>query len=63
MIQGTFLHARQAQAQRDAGIIFHEERAADAVKGDNSHTGIWILLLVVAAILLIAVYALRAGGS
>jgi len=53
----------QAQAQRDAGIVFHEERAADAVKGDNSRTGIWILLLVIAAILLIAMYALRAGGS
>ena len=55
--------SREAQAQRDAGIVYHEQRAADTVKGTHSRTVIWIFLLVAAAILLLAIYALHSGGS
>jgi len=55
--------SREAQAQRDAGVVYHEQRAADTVKGTHSRTVIWILLLVAAAILLLAIYALHSGGS
>ena len=58
-----FAVSREAQAQRDAGIVYHEQRAADTVKGTHSRTVIWILLLVAAAILLLAIYALHSGGS
>jgi len=58
-----FAVSREAQAQRDAGVVYHEQRAADTVKGTHSRTVIWILLLVAAAILSLAIYALRIGGS
>jgi len=58
-----FAVSREAQAQRDAGIAYHEQRAADTVKGTHSRTVIWIFLLVAAAILLLAMYGLRIGGS
>ena len=58
-----FAVSREAQAQRDAGVVYHEQRAADTVTGTHSRTVIWILLLVAAAILLLAIYALHSGGS
>jgi len=58
-----FAVSREAQAQRDAGVVYHEQRAADTVKGTHSRAVIWILLLVAAAILLLAIYALHSGGS
>ena len=58
-----FAVSREAQAQRDAGVVYHEQRAADTVKGTHSRTVIWILLLITAAILLLAIYALHSGGS
>jgi hypothetical protein len=58
-----FAVSREAQAQRDTGIAYHEQRAADAVKGTHSRTVIWIVFLVAAALLLVALYALRLGGS
>ena len=58
-----FAVSREAQAQRDAGVVYHEQRAADTVKATHSRTVIWILLLVAAAILLLAFYALHSGGS
>jgi hypothetical protein len=54
--------SREAQTQRNAGIVYHEQRAADTVKGTHSRTVIWIVLLLAAALLLLAMYALRIGG-
>jgi hypothetical protein len=58
-----FSVSREAQAQRDAGVVYHEQRAADTVRGTHSRTVVWILLLIAAAILLLAIYALHSGGS
>ncbi len=30
--------SREAQAQRDAGIVYHEQRAADTVRGTHART-------------------------
>jgi hypothetical protein len=39
------------------GVVFHEERATDTVKGHNPRTVKWIVLLVAAAILLLLLHA------
>ena len=58
-----FAVSPEALAQREAGIVFHEERATDAVKGHNPRTVTWILLLVAAAILLLLLYAAHLEGK
>ena len=62
ILQGTSLSS-EAHAKREAGIVVHEERATDAVKGHNPRTVTWILLLVAAAILLLFLYAAHLGGK
>jgi hypothetical protein len=47
-----------AQAQRAAGVAFHEARAADAQKGSNRHALWWIVLLLLLAIALLLINAL-----
>jgi hypothetical protein len=57
-----FAVSPEAQAQRKAGIVFHEERATSAVNSHNPRTAVWILVLVATAIILLAIYTLRIGG-
>lgn len=42
--------SREAQAQRAAGVVFHEIRAADAEKARNPQAVWWIVLLVLVGI-------------
>lgn len=50
--------SRHAQAQRAAGVAFHEARAQDAQKARNPNAVWWIVLLVLLAIALLLVRAL-----
>ena len=61
--RGFAVSSPEAQAQREADIVFHEERATNAVKGHNPRAVTWILLLVAAAILLLLLYAAHLGGK
>jgi preprotein translocase subunit Sec61beta len=58
------LQSRRQKPERNAkpGIVFHEERATNAVKGHNPRTAVWILVLVAIALILLAIYTLRIGG-
>ena len=45
------------QADRDAGTVFHEHRAIDAVQGDDPRLLRWIyVLLALAAVLFLAYF-------
>jgi hypothetical protein len=56
-----FTVAREVQAQRDAGIRFHEERAEHALQGSRPSPLIAGYLLVAAGILLLLVFLVRGG--
>ncbi len=56
-----FTLAREVQAQRDAGIRFHEERAEHALQGSRPSPLIAGYLLVAAGILLLLVFLVRGG--
>ena len=52
-----FLVSPHTQADRDAGTVFQEHRAIDAVQGDDPRLLRWIfVLLAVAAVLLLAYF-------
>lgn len=52
-----FLVSPHTQADRDAGTVFHEHRAIDAVQGDDPRLLRWIyVLLALAAVLLLAYF-------
>ena len=48
----------QAQAQRAAGVAFHEARAQDAEKARSPNAVWWIVLLVLLGIALLLIKAL-----
>jgi len=52
---------REVQAQRDAGIRFHEERAEHALQGSRPSPLIAGYLLVAAGILLLLIFLVRGG--